>query len=445
VSEPAARRRALSAAAVVFAVAVVVRLGYVAWLGFDFDEADLRGDDVDYYTIAVNVANGDGFSRTWQGAGPDHGELVPTAYRTPLWPVTEAVVYRLASPSPTLGRLLTVVIDAFGCVLLLWLGWRLRGPTVGLVAGLAAAVYPPIWIYVGGLFSEPMMTFTVVLALLAADRYRERGTTGRAAALGVALGLVTLARPNGLVIAMLLVPWVLWLGRDRLAAAARAAGVVVLATLVVVAPWLVYASARMGEFVPVTTQGGVLLAGDFNDTVIDTSHPRWGYWDYDLIISRLFTSRSEEDWNHTLFEVGKDWIRDNPGGTVKAIALRTVRYFDTYWRLDQRTEVGIPTERRKLNVLVVFSWWVAFVLAAVAVARLRRRGELAPWVPAFVVFGALAIAGMLLGGATRYRAPAEPIVVLLAATLVVEVVRDRVSARTSADRQPGSVPTPVAP
>jgi hypothetical protein len=437
-------RRAAVRATAIFVLAVVVRLAFVGWLGFHLPASQLTGDDVDYYDIAVKITDGHGVSRTWVGAGPDHGKIVPTAYRTPLWPLAEAVVFRATHPSPTTGRLLTVLFDAVTCVLLFWLGCRLRGPTVGLVTGLAAAVYPPLWIYVASLFSEPLMTLTLVVTLLAADAYRRAQTWQRAALLGGALGLVTLARPNGLVIAMLLVPWVIWLGRDHLRRAMWRAAVCLAAVLVLVSPWLVYASARMGEFVPVTTQGGVLLAGDFNDTVIDTGNPRWGYWDYDLIIGRLFTSRSEEEWNHTLFEEGKQWIADNPGGTVKALALRTVRYFDLYWGLDERGVVGIPTTYRNLNIAVVVAWWSAFALAIAGVTRLWRRRELAPWVPALVVFAALAVSGMLLGGATRYRAPAEPIVLLLAATYVVSRINDR-TAMSAADQPRDSAPTPVAP
>lgn len=437
------RRPAVRAVAV-FALAIVVRLAFVGWLGFHLAPSALTGDDVDYYDIAVKITDGHGVSRTWAGSGPDHGKIVPTAYRTPLWPVAEAVVFRVTHPSPTTGRLLTVLFDAVTCVLLFWLGCRLRGPTVGLVVGLAAAVYPPMWIYVASLFSEPLMTLTLVLSLLAADHYRRAQNWSRAALLGAALGLVTLARPNGLVIALLLLPWMVWLGRDHIRRAVRLAGVCLAAVLVLVGPWLVYASARMGEFVPVTTQGGVLLAGDFNDTVIDTGNPRWGYWDYDLIIGRLFTSDSEEAWNHTLFDEGRRWIADNPGGTIEAIALRTVRYYDLYWGLDDRGEVGIPTTYRNLNIAVVLSWWLAFALAIGGVVRLWRRRELGPWVPALVAFAALAVSGMLLGGATRYRAPAEPIVLLLAATFVVSLMKER-TMQSSGDPQRGFVPTPVAP
>jgi hypothetical protein len=47
--------------------------------------------------------------------------------------------------------------------------------------------------------------------------------------------------------------------------------------------------------------------------------------------------------------------------------------------------------------------------------RLKRARRLAPMAPALVAWAAFAVSGVLLAAATRYRAPAEPVVVLLAA------------------------------
>lgn len=428
-------------AVAVVLLALVVRVGYVAWVGFDLKASDLQGDDVDYYGIAVNIVGGDGVSRTWMGAGPDNGKIVPTAYRTPLWPLVEAAAFKVAHPSPVIARWLTVLLDAAASLLVFWLGCRLRGPTVGFAAGLVAAVYPPMWIYVSALYSEPLMAVTVVLALIAAEGFHRRPGPAAGALLGGALGLVALARPNGIVVAILLIAWAVWIGRDDLRRAAVNATAVTVMTLAVVAPWVAYASARLHEFVPMTTQSGVLLAGDFNDAVADTGDPRWGYWNYELIIRRLFESDSEDEWNHSLFDEGRRWIADNPGDAVKVVVLRTVRYFDLYASPDNRARIGIPTTYRTLNIAVVGAWWFVFGLAIAGTVRLWRRRELGPWAPALLVFASLAVSGMLLGGATRYRAPAEPVVVLLAATYVVS----RVSERSPAAARRGCGPTPVAP
>ena len=411
------------AAIAVFVLALIVRLVFVASIGWSLSPAELKDDSPDYFNIATNLANGDGYTDVWPGIGPDHGKLTFTAYRTPLWPVVQAIAYKVAHPSPTLGRLLCVLLDAVGCALIVLLGARIRGPSVGLVAGAAAALYPTMWVHVVQLFSEPLMTVVVVGTLLVADRYRRAPSWGNAAWLGVGLGLVTLARPNGIVLALFLAGWLVWRARYELRRALGAAACCLIATAAVVMPWVAYASAQNHAFVPITTQGGALLDGDFNDGTATISSPDWGWWDYQRIIVPLFSSSSQQEWNKQLQTRAIDWIKDHPAGTVKVIALRTVRYFDLYWSQDNRLEERIPTDNRRLNELVVLSWWLAAGLAIAGLVRLARHHELGPWVPALLTFAAMAVSGMTLGGATRYREPAEPVVLLLAATFVVDVLR----------------------
>jgi hypothetical protein len=423
-------------AVVVAAVALAVRLAYLAATGWHLPPERLIEDNPDYYAIARNLAAGRGYAKVWNGPGPDHGTLRPTAFRAPLWPAVQATLYTVVEPTPTRGRLLTVVIDTAACALLVVVGARLVSRAAGILAGLMAAVYPPLWVFTGQLWSEPLMALVVLGAVLAADRYRSSPGPGRAAALGAVLGLVTLTRPNGLVVAGFLGAWVAWHGRRRLGAALRSVAACAAALAVVVGPWVAYSSARMGTFVPVTTQGGSLLAGDFSDTIIDRSSPHWGWWDYDLVIREYFASPDEVTWGRRLQRIGARWIRDNPGGTVLAVAYRTVRYFDLYTAWDDRRHDRIPTPWGGLNVAAVVSWWVVAPLGAAGVVGLRRRRALGPLVPALCVLGAFAVSGMLLGGATRYRVPADPLVILLAASWLTARLR------VGAD---GRAPTPAAP
>jgi hypothetical protein len=424
-------------AVVVAACALAVRLAYVASLGWHLPPERLIEDNPDYYEIATNLAAGHGYSKVWKGPGPAHGTLQPTAFRAPLWPGVQAALYSVVEPTPTRGRLLTVVIDAASCVLVVVLGARLVSPAAGIVAGLLAAVYPPAWVYTGQLWSEPLMGLVVLVTLLAADRYRRAPWPGRAAALGAAAGLVTLTRPNGLVVAAFLGGWLVWHGRRRLRAGLAAAGACAGALALVVAPWVAYSSVRMGTLVPITTQGGSLLAGDFSDTIIDRSSPHWGWWDYDLVIREYFASPDEVTWGRRLQRIGRAWIADNPGGTALAVAYRTVRYFDLYAAWDDRRHDRIPTPSGRLNVAAVASWWVAAPLGVAGLALLRRQGRLGPWGPALCTLAAFAVSGMLLGGATRYRVPSDPVVLLAAAAALTAGVRRPVAGSAPTDGVPG--------
>lgn len=434
-------------AVAVAAVALAVRLVYLAAIGWHLPPDRLIEDNPDYYAIARNLAEGRGYSKVWNGPGPDHGTVQPTAFRAPLWPVLQGALYTVVEPTPTRGRLLTVVFDAAACALLVVVGARLVSRAAGVVAGLVAAVYPPMWVFTGQLWSEPLMALVVLVAVLAADRYRRSPGPGRAAALGAVLGLVTLTRPNGLVVAAFLGAWLVWHGRARLAAALRSAAACAGALALVVGPWVAYSSARMGTFVPVTTQGGSLLAGDFSDTIIDRSSPHWGWWDYDLVIREYFASPDEVTWGRRLQRIGARWVRENPGGTVLAVAYRTVRYFDLYTAWDDRRHDRIPTPWDRLNVVAVASWWAVAPLGVAGLVVLRRRRGLAPLTPALCMLGAFALSGMLLGGATRYRVPSDPLVILLGAAAVTAWAGARAAGRAPTRAAPApaaGAATPVA-
>src|SRR5207245_11242693 len=102
-----------------------------------------------------------------------------------------------------------------------------------------------------------------------------------AAVFGLVLGLLTLTRPNGVFLAAVLAAWlgsVAW-------RALRAGAVPVMAAaasgvLLLVVPWVALASARVGAFVPITTQGGPVLAGYYSPRLLDYGRTHcWGAGD----------------------------------------------------------------------------------------------------------------------------------------------------------------------
>jgi 4-amino-4-deoxy-L-arabinose transferase-like glycosyltransferase len=125
-----------------------------------------------------------------------------------------------------------------------WLGRRLFGDAVGLVAAAAVSTVPAVLGHAGLATTDVAATSTFLLALLALLRWLERPTRGRALALGVAFGLAFVTKmsvltmvPAALVVALVRrraegAP--LPVSRARLAAelalAAAAAGLVAWAT-----------------------------------------------------------------------------------------------------------------------------------------------------------------------------------------------------------------------
>jgi hypothetical protein len=123
------------------------------------------------------------------------------------------------------------------------------GPWAGMAAAAAVAFYPPLIDATGDLVSEPLGALTLALAILAlAWAWRAPATWWRFALAGAALGAAVLVRADLLVLPFVLAALVAILARGW-----RAPMVFLLAALIVVAPWSLYATKRKGRFVPVTS------------------------------------------------------------------------------------------------------------------------------------------------------------------------------------------------
>jgi len=269
-------RNRLTPEAVILGAALMVR---VVWL-VATRHLVLVNDPADYQRLAVSIAAGHGFGPTVVAPGGG-----PTAFRPPLWPLFLAGIYWLVGVHVMVARAVEVVLGTVTVGLIGALAGQLwsRGPA--RVAMGLAAVYPPLLLAGGSLLSESLSLPLELGTLAAALAVRRSPRPARwILGCGVGCGLDILCRPDSFI---LLVPVCLlvavgwrpsgssaggrWSGiRARLVAPAA---VVVLAGLTVT-PWLIRDAVVMHRFIPVTTQGGLVASGTYNDTSAhDPLHP----------------------------------------------------------------------------------------------------------------------------------------------------------------------------
>src|SRR5919197_5033795 len=177
-------------------------------------------DEAYYHTLAKIVADGHGFVRPAQLLGSH--VAIPTAERAPLFTLVLAGLVKLGGTSADAQRLVGVVTGGGAILVVGLLARRLAGPRAGLIAAALAALYPTLIAADGALMTESMYGFFAVFALLAAYRVADGAGLRWAVALGAALGLASLARGEGLVLAVLLVVPLLLRPRARRAAAVAA-------------------------------------------------------------------------------------------------------------------------------------------------------------------------------------------------------------------------------
>jgi YYY domain-containing protein len=129
---------------------------------------------------------------------------------SPWWPIANGI-----DGLTLIGRILSTLFDLGTILLVFLIGRRLYGVVAGLVASLLVSM-TVLDIQLAHFYaSDTLLTFFVVLTILAALRAHERPSPGRAVAMGVAAGLAISCKVSA---APVLLACVLacWLARDRI-------------------------------------------------------------------------------------------------------------------------------------------------------------------------------------------------------------------------------------
>jgi 4-amino-4-deoxy-L-arabinose transferase-like glycosyltransferase len=353
-------------------------------------------DEAYYATLARLVAHGEGFIRPAEFFS--HHVSLPTAERAPLFTVGLAGLSKIGLTGGD-GRLLGVITGAAAIVAVGLLGRRLASPRAGLIAASVAAVYPTLIAADGALMTESLYGALAAFSLLAAYRLVEAPGLGRAIVLGALVGLASLSRGEGLLLLpLLLVPLV------RRPGGVRAAGAVLLAFVVVLAPWTIRNYSVFDRPVLVATEGGETLAG----ANCEQSYygDRTGTWIYTCVDFNPLGNEAEE--LNAEGRKGIRYARHHLGRTPVVGALRVARTWGAW------APFATPEGRRGWVMdLGVALYFLLVPLAVYGFIVLRRRG-IPVWILIAPVITVTATA-LLTYGSVRFRHSGELSIVVLAA------------------------------
>jgi 4-amino-4-deoxy-L-arabinose transferase-like glycosyltransferase len=296
-------------------------------------------------------------------------------------------------------------------------GREIAGPRVGLIAAGIAAAYPNLWVHDGGLLSETMAIFTATLVILLAYRLARAPSIGRAVALGAAVGAAALARSELiLALPLILVPVLL---RARAVPMARRIRLVVIGgatTAVVLAPWIGYNLTRFDEHVLLSSQlGGTLAAANCDRTYYG---PDMGFKSFpcasDYIRRARSADKDESVRDARIEEQVTPYVRAHITRLPVVIVVRWLREVGMWRPLDDIPHDMQYWQRERWAAQAsMVSWYpVAGLAIAGALVLRRRRVSL---LPLAAVCGAVMLAVGMTFAQTRYRAPMEVPIVLLAA------------------------------
>jgi Flp pilus assembly protein TadD/4-amino-4-deoxy-L-arabinose transferase-like glycosyltransferase len=182
-------------ALIIFAVALTLRLIHVWQIRRSPFFDVLMGDANGYDLWAQRLAAGD-----WVGAD--------VFYQAPLYPYFLGVVYAIFGRDLLIVRIVQAVIGAASCTLLGMAGARFLSRRIGLIAGLALALWAPAIFFDGLIQKSVLDMFFVCLGLYLLSAIRNQQSAIRNwIALGATMGALALTRENALVFIGVIAIW----------------------------------------------------------------------------------------------------------------------------------------------------------------------------------------------------------------------------------------------
>ena len=397
------------------------------------------GDALTYHLLARLLADGQGYVRPLDLIV--NGRSVPSAEFPPLWPVLLAVADLFGLESPTTHRLIGALLGGVTIVLVAITARLLAGPVAGPVAGTAAAaltaLHPQLVALDGGLMAEavllPLMAGALLLAVTTVQE-RPAGRRGVAvlAGLGTVVALAALTRSEAvLLVPALAIPVAVVAGPGGARARLGRLVVVLLPVVLLLGSWTVRTATRLDAVVPLTTNSGTLVAGANCDEVFTGA--RTGQWSLRCATASLPDPITDEAAAAT--SMRRAGLRYAGGHVDRVPMVATVRVLRTFGAWDVRGQLRYESFEGRPYGWLWAGWFVHLVvvlLAVVGAVVLRRRGR--PLWLLLTPIGVVVVTAALAYGNQRFRALAEPSLLVLAGTGVAALLATRPIA-------PASVPT----
>jgi hypothetical protein len=373
-------------------------------------------DAVYYQLEAASIGRGDGFVDPFAGivapgskpqASAEHGPLTSLV-------LVPAGLVDDVDLSALLMRFTMVLVGLGSITVVGLLGRELGGDTVGLIAAGIAVVDPNLWMNDGLIMSESLSILLVAAILLLSYRVLRDASPRRILGLAVLCGLVTLVRAELAALTLLLAVPAVWIGsRGRRQSPSRRAAwafACVAVAALLVAPWVGYNLTRFDKATFVSTNDGLTMVA----ANCDPSYygPKIGSGDIEAcatnppkgdpsVVSAEFRSRA------------LDYMGSHLGRWPVVVVARVARLWSIF-HVSQTVGADVGEGRPRWASYAGVLMTYLLVAAAIFGFVVSRRRKIPVWpmvVPVVVVTAMM----LMIGGIPRYRAAAEPSVIVLAA------------------------------
>lgn len=352
----------------------------------------------------------------------------PTTFRSPLWPFILAAIYALTGEHNLYPRLFYCVLGSGTCVLIYLLTRTLFQRRIALVTGIVAALYPGLFIWDGWLYSESLFTFCLTALLYACVRLQQSIQWGLSVGQpnqiswrwpisgGLFLGLALLTRPTGTILVGMLGLWAALLIFTKALPwqpVLKSVLAMIVLAMAINLPWMYRNYTVTHSITPISTIG-TTLRGAYNDIELHGDQPHGMWYGPAAAINPDFQPYTIAD-EHQDTAAALAWIHNHLNVMPKLLLLHVLHL----WTPTMRS-FGLPQEEhphllgsRLVKALIPLTTLPLFIGAVLGllVTWPSKRHQL---LMSYLVITLTTLQCMVFYGSPRFRAPIEPLIVLLA-------------------------------
>lgn len=407
-------------------------------------------DECIYRSIAYRIVQGEGLTVSPKGWLPAPGYPYLLAWSKEYTGSMQSV------------KALQLALSGVSLVALFGISWRVAGLRAARVAAFLFAVHPTLIFFTGTMWIETVYICLLLVAIWAALWAKDQEHPLAALAPGVALGGAVLFRGIATYLPPMFALAILWPAggardvdgwRQTLRSRSRHVAVLVLGTVLTVAPWSIYATPRQGGFlVSDATVGHVMWLGnnDYPPLTFDYGN---GMLTDDLFAKYLKLGRKPCDRKEPPVQSSQcdvqaslTWIAQNPGEFVGRVPMRLAQLFNPNSFLTRHIRwgywPGMPFALKEGMVLYILLTSLAVQGLGTVAVFARARGSYA--VMSVLVVAYTVFASAIMYGMSRFRLPLEPLWMVYLAWALSDPRGTWDALRASPARLAGAVVTSLA-
>ncbi|HEY2972557.1 MAG TPA: glycosyltransferase family 39 protein [Pyrinomonadaceae bacterium] len=345
-----------------------------------------------------------------------------TAWRPPGYPAFLSVIYRVAGPSVRAATFAQAFVGSLTVLLLMLFSSTIFGRLESIVAGCIAAVYPGLVWLPRLLLSENLSLLLTLTTIWSIAMYLKSRRLWWLALFGVVGGLNTLVRGGNLLLPALIgtVLLAVTLKNRSVNWKPLCAGLLLAAAafIIVLTPWTVRNYRVFHRFVPIATQDGLTLYASYwppqeNGKLI------WGTLPgtEDPNVATATKLEDEVAASKYLQHVTMQRLREQPGYFFRLIPSKMISLLAPFdWEM--LPHAAGSTRSVNVGYLLII---LPSLFGLVMLMRTPRPNQWLLWVIPVMVL----IQAIFFYGSPRFRLPAEPMAILLAAVFLSHFVRSR--------------------